>query len=126
MPRALSVATLALRRRVPPHQVVHRRRDPDRRRGREAQGREQIVGAALGEAGQKIRASRRHQHQLGPAREFDVAHRGLGRLIPQLAAHRSPRQRLERHRRDKAAAAAVMTTCTARPRAQEPHEFGAL
>ena len=36
----------------------------------------------------------------GPARQFDVAHRRFGRRIPEVGAHRTARQRLERQRRD--------------------------
>jgi hypothetical protein len=49
---------------------------------------------------QEVRARRGHHDAVGPAREFDVPHRRLGRGIPQVAAHRPARERLERGRAD--------------------------
>ncbi len=83
-----------------PHHAVHRRRDGERRLGGQAEGAQQIVGAALGQARERVRAGRSDQHPGGPACEFDVAHRGFGRLVPERAAHRVARQRLEGGRTD--------------------------
>ena len=58
--------------------------------GRQAQRREQIVGQPAREAREEVRARRRDQHQVGPARELDVSHGRFGRRVPQLAAHAAP------------------------------------
>ena len=99
-PRAASSSTLARVAALAPHLLVHGRRHRDRRLGRQAQRRQQIVRQAVREPREKIGARGRHQHQLGPARELDVPHGRLGRRVPQVGAHRAARERLERGRRD--------------------------
>ena len=87
--------------RVRPHQMVHGWRDGDGSRGRKTQRREQVIGLTAGQARQEIRARRRDQHRIRPARKFDVAHRRLRGRIPQIAAHAAPGDRLEGGRGDK-------------------------
>jgi len=70
--------------------MVHCGRHGDRRRGREAESRQQIVGQTRGEPRQKIRARRGDEHRIGPARELDVAHGRLGRRIPEVTADGAP------------------------------------
>ncbi len=91
---------IRLRGRVTPHLLIHRRRDRQRSGAREAQRGEQIVRQAVREARQEIGTRRCDEHQVGPARQLDVAHGRLGRGIPQIGAHRAARQRLKCGRRD--------------------------
>jgi hypothetical protein len=53
-----------------------------------------------GQPRDRVRAGWRDEHALGPAGQFDVAHRGLALLVPQAYAYRLPGQGLERGRRD--------------------------
>jgi hypothetical protein len=87
-------------RNVVPHQVIHGWRHRDRRGARQTQRREQIIGLPGGQACQKVRARRRDQHRIRPARELDVAHRRLRGRIPQLAAHAAAGDGLEGGRSD--------------------------
>ena len=80
---------------VRPHDPVHGGCEGDGSLGGDAHRGQQIVGPAARHAGDEVRAGRRHQHELRPAGEFDVAHGGLRRAIPQIAAHGSPRHRLK-------------------------------
>ena len=50
---------------------------------------------APGESRQGIGAGGGHQDQIGPSRQFDMAHGRLGGLVPKTAAHRMPGQRLQ-------------------------------
>ena len=88
-----------LRRCIRPHQLVHRRRDRDRRIRREAQSAEQIVGETLREPRNEVGAGRGNQHQLGPARELDVAHGRFGHVVPEIGPHRATGDRLKGERR---------------------------
>ncbi len=90
---------------VRPHQAIHGRRDRHRRIGREAERAEQVVGEAVREAADEVGGRRGDQDAIGPAREFDVAHRGLGGLVPEIGAHGPARQRLEGERGDEPAGA---------------------
>ena len=56
----------------------------------------------MGKARDQVGGGRRHQNRIGPARQFDVAHRCFGGLVPQGAPHRPPGQRLEGLRGDEA------------------------
>ena len=51
---------------------------------------------------EQIGRCRSNKHLVGPAREFDMAHRSLGGFVPQAGSHRIARQRLEGRRADKA------------------------
>ena len=86
--------------RIGPHALVHRRRDGDRRGSRQDQGGKQVIGPAMGGAGEKIGARRRDEYEIGPAREFDMSHRRLGFEIQQIHQHAVSRQRLHRQRRN--------------------------
>ena len=50
--------------------------------------------------GEEFGRRRRNHDLIGPARELDVAHRGFGRLVPQIRAHRLAGDGLKRQRRD--------------------------
>ena len=106
-----------LGRLVGPHDPVHGRRQHDRRLGGEAQRREQIVGAAARQACDEVRAGRRDQHHLRPARQLDVAHGRLGRRVPQVGARRTAGNGLKGQPESRIAVPpAVMTTWTSAPR----------
>ena len=64
--------------------MIHGRRQHQRRRGHETEGGQQIAGESAGELRQQVRGRRRDDHGIGPAGELDVAHRGLGLLVPQI------------------------------------------
>ncbi len=120
-------ADVGARGGIGPHDVVHGRRHRDRRLGRETQRREQIVRLPGGEAGEKIRARGRDEHGVRPARELDVAHGSLCGRIPQVAAHRAPRDRLEGGRCYELARARGHHDLHFRAAlAQAPHEVRAL
>ncbi len=92
-----------LRGRVAPHLPVHRRRDEERAIARERQRRQQIVGMAVRDLGQKIRGRRRNDDRVGAARKIDVPHAVVGARGPEIGQHGIARQRLQRDRRDEAA-----------------------
>ena len=85
-------------RRMLPHLRVHRRRDQHRLVGREQRGRGQIVGQAVGHLGDQIRGRRRDHHQIGLARQPDVAHLGLVGEREQVAEHLVAGQARDRER----------------------------
>jgi hypothetical protein len=68
----------------------------------EDQRGEQVIRPTTGHPRHEVRRSGRDQHEIGPAREFDMPHRGLGRRVPQLRPHLATRNGLERGGRDKA------------------------
>ena len=91
-----------LGRRVPPHPGVHRGGDEDRTGRRERRRRHRVVGHPGPEAGEEIGGRRRHDEQVGGAREREVA---VGRLrggIEQVHQHGRAGERLERERLDEA------------------------
>ena len=75
-----------------------------RRGRRETQRRQQIVGEAVRESRDELGGRRRDDDLVGPARQLDVTHRGFGRLVPQIGAHRLAGDGLERQRRSRTAA----------------------
>ena len=79
------------------------------------------------EFGDHIGAGRRDHDVRGPAREFDMAHRRFGRRIPQRAAYRVARQRLERRRADELRSGLGQHHAHVGLRIAQPaHEFGGL
>ncbi len=82
-------------RGIRPHHTVHRRRNVDRRFRGETQGREEIVRHAGGKASEKVGTGRRNDDLVGPAREFDMPHRGLGACVPDTGSHRRTGDRLK-------------------------------
>ncbi|CEI75692.1 Uncharacterized protein PAE221_01272 [Pseudomonas aeruginosa] len=96
---------VGLGRGVAPHGLVHRRCQGDLRVGGQHQGGQQVVGHALDQARHEVGGSRCDQHQIGPAGQFDVAHRGFRRRVQQIGMHRMAGQRLEGQGRDELAAA---------------------
>ena len=94
---------VALRRRMGPHLAVHRRRDQQRAaldRPRQAEQREQIVGAAMQQLGDEVGARRCDQHRVGLAREVDVRHVVGFARIPLAGVDGAVGERLQRHRGD--------------------------
>ncbi len=84
--------------RVAPHCLIHRRGNGNRRIGSQDQCGQQIVTTALGQAGHHVGGCRSNKHQVGPARQFNVAHRGLGGGVQQVAVYGVPGQRLQGQR----------------------------
>ncbi|MCY1280381.1 hypothetical protein D9M69_359920 [compost metagenome] len=91
--------------RVAPHRLVHRRGEGDHGVGGQHQGGQQVVGLALGEACQQVGGGRGDQHQVGPARQLDVAHGGFGGGVEQVEVYRVAGQCLQGQRGDELAAA---------------------
>ena len=75
---------VGLGRRVVPHDVVHGRRDRERRLGCETDCCQQVGCAATDDARHDLGCCRGNQDHVGPARKFDMAHRTLGLLVPQV------------------------------------------
>ena len=102
-PSARELGEVALRRRMRPHLAVHRRRDQQRAaldRPRQAEQRQQVVGAAVQQLGDEVGARRRDQHGVGLARQVDVRHVvGVAR-VPLAGVDGAVRERLQRHRGD--------------------------
>jgi hypothetical protein len=92
---------IGLHRRMRPHLLVHRRRDIQRRSAGQTQRGQQVVGQPVRQPRQQIGTGRRNHDALGPARQFDMAHRRFGLRIPQAGAHGLSGQGLEGCRADK-------------------------
>ena len=90
---------VALRRRVVPHPHIHRRRDQHLLVGRHQQGRGQIIRMSARHLRHQIRRGGRHHHQIGIARQLDMAHLRLSRQVEQIAMHILARQCRDRKRR---------------------------
>ena len=65
---------------------------------REAQRRQQVRRSAAGEPRHDLCGRRGDQHEIRPARELDVTHRGLGFLVPEIAANGAAGHGLQRGR----------------------------
>ena len=85
-------------RRMLQHRGVHRRRDNHRTAVGDGIRRERIVGQTDGELGQHVGGGRRHQKQIGPARQLDVIDAAVSGSAPlfdddAVAGDRRQRQR---------------------------------
>ena len=87
-------------RGVGPHAHVHRRRREHRLVGGEQHGGGEIVGQAARHARQQIGGRRRHDQQVGIARELDVAHLALVGQGEHVAVDTVFREGLQREGRD--------------------------
>ena len=67
---------------IVPHDAVHGRRQHHGRLRGEAERCQEVIGEARRQASHEIRTGRGDEHDLGPARQLDVAHRGFRRRIP--------------------------------------------
>ena len=70
---------VVLRRGVLPHADVHRRRDQDGAGVRERRLGQEVVGEAVGQAGERVRRQRRDDEQVGP---LQVRVRVVARRLP--------------------------------------------
>ncbi|MNS67853.1 hypothetical protein D3C72_1011160 [compost metagenome] len=94
---ALEPFDIGLHRRVQPHAHVHGRGQQHLLVGGQKRGRGQVVGHPVRRLGDQARGGRRHHHQIGPARQLDMAH---GRLVfrhEQVLPHRMAGQGRQRH-----------------------------
>ncbi|MNX15646.1 hypothetical protein D3C86_454960 [compost metagenome] len=96
---------VGLGRRITPHRLIHCRRDCHNGVGGQHQGGQQIVGDALGQAGDQVGGGRGDQYQIGPFRQLDVAHRGFGSRVEQVEVDWVAGQRLHGQRGDELGAA---------------------
>ena len=103
---ALQQLSVRLGRRIAPHGLVHGRGDGDGGICGQYQGGQQVIGNALGQAGDQVGGGRGDQHQVGPFGQFDMAHGGFGRRVQQVQVNRVPGQGLHGQRRDELTAAA--------------------
>ena len=107
------------RRRVRPHHVIHGRRHGDRRLGRQAQGREQVIGAARPPA---ARGNPRSPGRSAPHRPSAPARCDPWRPRPPHPTGRcapcAPRPPGRSSAVTNSRAPAVMTTCTSAPRSR--------
>ncbi len=90
---------VALRRLVPPHHRVHRRRHQDRPVAGDQHCRGEIVGMAAGHFRQQIGGRRRHHHEIAIAGEADVADLVFAIEIEQRRVRPRVGDRLDRQRR---------------------------
>eukprot|EP01132_Coremiostelium_polycephalum_P020831 gene20832-biopygen11637 len=102
---ALQELGVGLGGRVAPHGLVHGRGDRDGGVGGQYQGGQQVVGNALGQAGDQVGGGRGDQHQVGPLGQLDVAHGGFGRRVQQVEVNRVAGQGLHGQRGDEFTAA---------------------
>ena len=84
---------VALRCRMFPHPHVHGGRDHHRLVRRHQQRRGQIVSMAPCHLGHQIGRRRHNHHQIGGARQLDMAHLGLFGQVEQIEVHLVPGQR---------------------------------
>ncbi|VVN63216.1 hypothetical protein PS685_04272 [Pseudomonas fluorescens] len=91
--------------RVAPHGLVHRRSDGNRGIRGEHQGGQQVIGQALGKAGNQVSGCRCNQYQVGPLGQLDMPHGRFSRRVEQIQMNGVPGQRLHGQRRDEFAAA---------------------
>ncbi len=89
-----------LGQRVVPHVDVHRGCEQHRRARRQRDRGDRVVGLPRGQLGDRGRGRRRDHHEVGAIGELDVTDRRLLGQREEAREHRSPRQRLERHRAD--------------------------
>ncbi|MNX80670.1 hypothetical protein D3C86_1123350 [compost metagenome] len=96
---------VGLGRRIAPHRLVHCRCNGDHCVGGQHQRGQQIIGNALGQAGDQVCGAGSDQHQIGPFGQFDVAHGRFGRRVQQVQVDRVPGQGLHGQRGDELCAA---------------------
>ena len=95
---------VAPRRGVVPHPHIHRGRDQDRLVGGKKRRRSKVGGKPGGELGDQIGRRGRDDHQIGGARQRDMAHFGFGGEVEQLLVDFLAGQRRNREGRHKMAA----------------------
>jgi hypothetical protein len=111
-------------RRVQPHLHVHRRRDHHRLVGRQQEGGREIIGHARGHLCEQVGRGRADQHEIGRARQLDVADLDLILELPQRGVDLGFGQRAEAHRGDEMLAAPGEHGFDLMPRfLQQPHQF---
>ena len=118
---------IALYGRVAPHHVIHCGSNRDLRFGGQAQRGQQVRRGATRKPRHDFRGRRRNQHDVCPAREFDMTHCRFGFLVPQVAPNGPARYGLQGRRRDE-----LLCRCrhddlhVGATAAQTPHELGRL
>ncbi len=97
---------VALRGRVRPHLAVHRRGEEQgarvlaRQRTRQAQQRQQVVGAAASQGGDEVGTGRRDDDGIRLARQVDMRHVAGRTRVPGAGVDVPAGERLHRHWRD--------------------------
>ena len=77
--------------RVIPHDMIHRRRDSDLRSRGQAKGRQQVIGKAGCQPGNKVGSCGSHDDLVSPTGEFNVTHSCFGVGIEQRVMYRAVR-----------------------------------
>ena len=88
------------------HVGVHRRRQQDRRPGREVERAQEVVGNAVGELADDVRRGRRDEQQPDARGQRDVLDVRVGAARELIGDHAAPGDRLERHFPDESAGGA--------------------
>jgi hypothetical protein len=83
--------------------------------GGQAQRADEVVGEAVRELGQRVGGGRREHDDVGPAREFDVAHRRFGGGCPTAMCAPAAGQAWKVCAPTKRCAFSVIATCTVAP-----------
>ena len=123
----LQESGVGLGRRVAPHRLVHGRGDGNGSVGGQYQSGQQIVGDALGQAGDQIGGGRGDQHQVGPFRQLDMAHGCFGGRVEQIQVNRVAGQGLHGQRGNELTAAAGHDHAHLGALVEEPaNQLGAL
>ena len=92
---------VAFHRCALPHPQIHRRRHQHALVGRQQGGRGQVVRQPVRHFGHQIGGGRRHHHQVGAARQLDMAHLRFVGQAEKIAIDFLPGQRRDRERGDK-------------------------
>jgi hypothetical protein len=112
---------------VLPHAHIHCRRRQHALVGCQQQGSRQVIGQARRHFRQNIGAGRHHRHQIGGARQLDMAHFAFIGEREQLRIDLLAGQRLQRERGDELRAGFCQHGCdTAAGFGQQPDQFQRL
>ena len=93
---SLQPLDIGLDRRMQPHPYIHGRGQQHPLVRGDQGGGGQIVGQTVRRLGDQARRRRGHDHQIGPARQLDMAHGGFFFGVEKTRPHRMARQRRQR------------------------------
>ena len=127
MPSSRSVRNIPPRRRMLPHAHIHGRRCEHALVGGEQHGGGKIVGQAMRHLGEEVGGRRRHDDEVGLARQPDMPDLGFVLEVEEIGEGFFLGEHGERQRRDEFGAAACQDRAHARaPLLQAAHEIEAL